>query len=77
MFPHPNFGGQSRLAGKNETCLYLGRIYIGEFYMGMWAQILGMYHSKLKLLGRKSMEFEGNFVNIYLSKESTCGNYKG
>ena len=45
--------------------------------MEMWAQILGMYHSKLKLLGHKRMEFEGNFFNIYLSKESTCGNYKG
>ena len=45
--------------------------------MGMWAQIVGMYHSKLKLLGHKRMEFEGNFFSIYLSKESICGNYKG
>lgn len=75
--PNPNFGGQSRLAGENEMYAYIGgRIYIGEFYVEMWAQIWGMYHSQLKLLGHKRMEFEGNLCNINMSKEPMCGNYK-
>lgn len=59
-FPHPNFGAQSRLSGKNQMCAYIEEEFTLVNFIWECGLRFGVcIHSKLKLLGIREWNLRG------------------